>query len=315
MNHLSNTKDISYYSDFLSSEYPVYVYYIDMSQMFMHSVRHHWHGEMEIDFVRNGSASFKIGEESVNLSAGNAIIINSNRIHSISPETDDCVIVSILFSPDFIFGDNDSFLTAKYKKPVNNNIEFPYCLVNKNIASHNEGLDAISQILNDNLQKSYGYELLTKGNLCKLWLWLLKINPAFKKEQPASLATDEERVRQGILFIHEHYGENLTLESIADNIHLSKSECCRCFKRTAALTPFEYIMKHRIYISAVKMQRGDKITDSINELAKSVGFNNASYFNKVFKNYTGITPSKFKEEIKLSHRDSLNPFGIPLSKN
>lgn len=302
------------YSRYLSSDYPVSVYYIDFSQMFMGNVRHHWHGEMEIDFVKSGNAVFKIGEETVTVNEGNAIIINANRIHSIIPSGDEkLIIVSVLFSPDYIFGSDESFVATKYREPVGNNYDFPYMLVLKDRYTHKTGIECINQILNDNLHKSYGYELITKSNLCKLWIWLLSIKDENAKKKSATLIIDEDRVKQGIMYIHEHYGENLTLETLADNVNLSKSECCRCFKRAADLTPFEYIMKHRIYVAAMKMQRGEKVTESINDLAVAVGFNNASYFNKVFKKYMDITPTRYREIIKLSHRDSLNPYGIPMT--
>lgn len=320
--------DPNSYSQYLSSDYPVNVYYVDFSEMFMGYVRHHWHKEMEIDFVKEGSVLFKIGEEEITVEAGNAIIINSNRIHTIEPifepisnnESKDkkkCIMLSILFSTDYIFGEGESFVTAKYREQIANNYDFPYGVIMKNSQSHKQGLACINQILNDNLNKAYGYELMTKSNLCRFWIWMLELAKKDKRSKKKSpiMVVDEDRVKQGILFIHDHINENITLEKLAESVNLSKSECCRCFKRSADLTPFEYIMQHRIYIAAQMMQHGDSKAESINEMAAFVGFNNASYFNKVFKNYMGTTPTKYRESIKLSHRDSLNPFGIPLSRN
>lgn len=322
INEENNNKPLSLdysldsFSQFQSSDYPVNIYYIDFSQMFMGSSRHHWHSDIEIDLIRQGSANFNIGEESITVSEGNAIIINGDRIHSITPTNkENCIIISILFSADFIFGNNDSIFTSKYRDPITLNDCYPFTILLRNNPSHKAGLECINQILNDNMHKSYGYELMTKSNLCKLWIWLLNMKNKDSGNAKQTSIIDENRVKQGILYIHEHYNENITLDTIAENIHLSKSECCRCFKRAASLTPFEYIMKHRIYISARKMQRGEEIANSINELAINVGFNNASYFNKIFKNYIGTTPTKYKETIKLSHRDALNPYGIPMTKN
>lgn len=301
------------YSRYLSADYPVSVYYIDFNQMFMGMVRHHWHQEMEINIVKSGSALFKIGEDTVTVNEGDAVVINADRIHSIIPANDnDCIIVSVLFSPDYIFGSKDSFVTTKYREPISNNYDFPFMVVKKDAASHKAALECINQIVNDNLAKSYGYELITKGSLSKLWIWLLSVKNESRKKVLASVI-DEERVKNSILYIHDHYADNLTLESLAENVNLSKSECCRCFKRAAGLTPFEYIMKHRVYVAAMKMQRGDKEAQAINDLAVLVGFNNASYFNKVFRKYIGMTPTAYRDIIKLTHRDSLNPYGIPMS--
>ena len=86
--------------------------------------------------------------------------------------------------------------------------------------------------------------------------------------------------------------EAVTLDDIANSIMVSKSECCRCFKRTLGITPFEYLMKYRIQESAKRIQRRPQ--DSISEIAGSVGFNNTSYFNKIFKKYMECTPSEYR---------------------
>ena len=125
---------------------------------------------------------------------------------------------------------------------------------------------------------------------------------------------DEDRVKQAILYIHANYAKPLTLDDIAESIHVSKSECCRCFKRSMRLTPFEYLMKHRIFESARKMQRNEQAADSISSLASSVGFNNSSYYNKIFRKYLHCTPTEYREEIKKNHRDALSPFGISLAR-
>ena len=73
-------------------------------------------------------------------------------------------------------------------------------------------------------------------------------------------------------------------------------------------------MQHRIYESALMLQRDTHSTISIQELARQSGFNNASYYNKIFKKYLSCTPMEYRETIKKSHRDALNPYGIPLAR-
>ena len=90
--------------------------------------------------------------------------------------------------------------------------------------------------------------------------------------------------------------ETVTLEDISSSIMVSKSECCRCFKRTLNVTPFEYLMKYRILESTKRMDR--KPLDSISEIAGSVGFNNTSYYNKIFKKYMDCTPTEYRNTIK-----------------
>lgn len=312
-----NTEMMELFAEHTSKDYPVGVYYIDLEKMYMNSVRSHWHSELEIDYVKSGSAVFSIGEESIPLSSGNVILINGNRIHSIHSANDEnCVILSLLFHPAYLFDSERSFLSVKYCAPITSNSAFRYMTFDRADDFGRKGIECINSILNANLTKSYGFELETKSLLCSFWLQLLaKSALSEKPSNAATLATmDEERIKDAIQYIHSNYASPLTLDDIAESIHVSKSECCRCFKRTLHITPFDYLLKHRIFESARRMQKGDQSADSITALATSVGFHNASYYNKIFRKYLNRTPTEYREQIKKSHRDALSPFGISLAR-
>lgn len=309
-NNLNENEWQQYYAEHINPDYPVGVYYINPTGMIMGRIPHHWHNAIEIDFIRTGSASFSIGEKKLTLSEGEAIIINTGRIHSISSNGEkECIVLSILFSPDYIFENPSSFISHKYREPIMNDTVFSFRYFSK---KDKAGLECIESLLKINLDKKYGYELMTKSLLCHLWLLLIEDN---RIDSISTLClNDEARVKGAISYINTNYMNEITLEGIAESIHISKSECCRCFKRVTGMTPFEYLMRQRILESTAKIQRNDPDSASYAMLAKSVGFNNASYFNKIFKKYMGDTPSNCRDFIRKSHRDSLSPFGISLSK-
>ena len=63
------------------------------------------------------------------------------------------------------------------------------------------------------------------------------------------------------------------------------------------MTPFEYLMKYRIFEATKKLLDNKTVSDSISDLALSVGFNNISYFNKLFKRYLDCTPTEYREQM------------------
>ena len=171
-------------------------------------------------------------------------------------------------------------------------------------------LDTVNSVIAVNMTKKYGYELVTKSYLCQLWGILLQnvVPQNAEKHKAGKLSLDEVRVKEAILYIEEHYSEHITLDQLADSIHTSKSECCRCFKRTLQLTPIEYLMKYRIFKAANMIYIDDPASHSISNLAFSVGFNNASYFNKVFKQYLKCTPKEYRRNI--NDDSAMSPFNI-----
>ena len=296
-------------------DYPVAVYYVDPGNMFLECVPPHWHGEMEIDLVRSGSAVFSVGEQEASLSAGDAIWINSEHLHSIHPTSDDeCVILSILFNPSYLFEQADSFLATKYYHPLIENRQLGFAVIRSGEPASRKSLDAVDSILAANLNKEYGYELETKSLLSTFWLRLLEYSRSGALEADIKALTDEERVKKAIRFIHDEYMRELKLDDIAGSIHVSNSECCRCFKRSTSLSPFEYLMKYRIFEAARHMQKNDPAASSMQKLSEAVGFNNASYFNRVFRKFLGCTPSEYRDMIRASHRDALNPYGISIAR-
>ncbi len=301
-------------------DYPVGVYYVEPGKMYMGYVRWHWHEEMEINLVKAGSAEFTIGEEKVIVNEGQALILNCNVFHSIRcNENDNCVLLSLLFDPHILFKDHTTNLASGYLNPIVNNIEQRYLIFDRKDMWGRSALAYLSDIFDANFSQEFGYELTTKAYLCQLWVHLLKkfktgsVISAKPLKTQVSLSPDEIRIKDAIAYIQEHYAELVTLDDIANSIHVSKSECCRCFKRAVNITPFEYLMRYRILQAAEKILQHDREMTSISELASSVGFNNTSYFNKLFKKYFNCTPTEYRKMSKTEHRDQLSPFGLSLT--
>ncbi|MBR4581458.1 MAG: helix-turn-helix transcriptional regulator [Lachnospiraceae bacterium] len=316
--------DISYESlqeivEHENKDYPVGVYYVEPGEMFMEHVRWHWHTEIEIDLIKEGTARYRIGENTYMLREGQAIFINRNIMHSIETgSAGKCVIMSLIFSPSFLFPENDSTVSNTYLKPVLEDPNFRFLILNPKERWDRGVISYLEDIIYANLQKEFGYELQTQSLICQLWLlFLSKVTvkeDGVKAEAPRrSMTADEIRIKDAIVFIEQNFQDPITLDDIANSIHVSKSECCRCFNRAVNMTPFEYLMHYRILKSAEIIQRNLKSPVPISELATSVGFNNTSYFNKRFREYFGCTPTQYRKMAKTEHRDSLGTFGLSLS--
>lgn len=304
-----------------SLDYPVAVYRIDLNMMYLNLIHWHWHSEIELIVIKEGAAEFSVGDNMYVLSPGDTLFINRNVMHSVHPHNEqNCIFHSIVFSPNYIFGYGHSVFSSAYLLPVTNTPGLrSYVMNDKKEDDHSISM-LTSEIIKINLQKSFGYELLTKSYLIQIWLLLLNhIQDLPHDHIPAydpQVVLDESRTKAAITYIMEHYEEPITLQDIADSIHISKSECCRCFKRCLQLTPFDYLLKYRIY-SAVDLLAQDSSTLSISDIALKVGFNSSSYFNKLFKKYIGYTPSAYKkilaqntEHIVIEAKDSLYYSGL-----
>ena len=301
-------------NDFGSLDYPVNVFYLDLRTSYMNRVRWHWHEEMEVLILNDGLAEVATDDASYTLNPGQGIIINQNVMHSIySQNQENCTFYSFVFHPDFLFGHKNSYLQTQFLLPVQNFRLFKMLVLDATNAWHKRMLDAIDDAIAVNITKPFGYEVATKGHLCRFWSELVVKLPQMETAPPPRVSLDEQRVKEAMLYIRTHHAEPISLDEIAGSVHISKSECCRCFSRTLQMTPFEYLMRYRILEATKKMMEHPDEPMSIADLALSVGFNNTSYFNKLFKKYVGCTPTYYRTHKVLSGegRDS-GSFSVPI---
>ncbi len=89
--------------------------------------------------------------------------------------------------------------------------------------------------------------------------------------------------------------ENLTnkefsIEFLAEEVSLSRSQLHRRLKSITQLSATDYIRKFRLRIAAKLLK---EYSQSISQVAFNVGFNNLSYFSRAFKKEFGITPMEY----------------------
>ncbi|MDT6979560.1 helix-turn-helix domain-containing protein [Levilactobacillus zymae] len=98
------------------------------------------------------------------------------------------------------------------------------------------------------------------------------------------------QVNLTIQFISRHYQQDLTLAELAANVRVTPTHLAHLFKQETGETLFAFINRFRIQMAQRQLHYQ---TESIMDVAFQVGFNNVTYFNKMFKRYTGITPSAY----------------------
>jgi len=99
-------------------------------------------------------------------------------------------------------------------------------------------------------------------------------------------------INEVIAYINDNYNQKLTLDSIANHVYFSKSYLSRIFKEEKGESLTSYINKVRIEKSKVLL--ADKSL-SLVDISDMAGFEEQSYFTKVFKAVTGMSPGKFRE--------------------
>jgi AraC family transcriptional regulator len=101
----------------------------------------------------------------------------------------------------------------------------------------------------------------------------------------------EDSLQRAIAYINENLADELSLKAIAAVAQMSPFYFARLFKRSTGLTPNQYVTNRR-------MERAKQILIeqdlSVVEVAQEIGIQSQSHFNKVFREYTGVTPKTYR---------------------
>ena len=100
-----------------------------------------------------------------------------------------------------------------------------------------------------------------------------------------------EITRKAILYISRNFIRNLTLDEVAEHVHLNPAYFSTLFKQSTGSSFKEYLNMVRIEESKRLLATTEH---SIIDIALAVGFEDQSYFSKVFKKYTGLTPKQYR---------------------
>lgn len=295
-----NLQDITKHGSY---DFPIAIYRDKFNLFEDGYIKWHWHTALQFSYCLCDKVTFFVENQEITLKAGEGIMVNSNVLHQIKPFENTGFInnnsfntLSIDLDPTLIGGNKHSLIDKKYLNPILESSNLKFICLKPNIHWQKNILESIIKVSSLWDEKPYGYELEIRNYLGGLWLNLIREIKEEIKDSISAASQDEDRVKLALQYIHENYRENISLEDIAMTANISKSECCRSFKRILRVTPFEYLMEYRTLKASELLLRSKK---SISDIALDVGFNGISYFGKIFKRYMNDTPSEYRNKFSV----------------
>lgn len=247
----------------------------------------HWHEDFEIIHVISGQYNVYISDHEYKMEKDDICIIPGKIIHGDGTEKNSCIFESVVFdinllrqysySPDVFISDI-----------LNSNI-----YLNNIIPSTNTEIVTVMKLAFEAMkEKSEGFDSIVSGYLLIL-LGLIKKQKLYTEKNYLS-DHKKRRVEQIGAVMHQiqkYYYKDISLEDMAETAGLSPKYFCRLFKEMTDHSPVEYLNWVRIN-KACSMLR--ETSDKLMVIADNCGFNDFSYFIKIFRRYKGMTPFKYR---------------------
>jgi AraC-like DNA-binding protein len=111
----------------------------------------------------------------------------------------------------------------------------------------------------------------------------------------------EEYIHQTLEFLHNHYSEDISLETHAENLGLDRKHLSTIFKKALDVPPRQYLLHYRMR-KACELLANGKFT--VGEVSRSVGYQDPLLFSRMFKKVIGIPPRQYQKE---NHKSDINP--------
>lgn len=137
-------------------------------------------------------------------------------------------------------------------------------------------------------KKEEGYESMIAAYIKAIILHAIRSLQSNKLETSDILNTC-------VRFIHEHFHESLSMTQLTEISCVSESYISRLFQKNLGMSPMRYLNSVRIDISKKLLL---DFSLSINEIAIKVGINDPLYFSRVFRKFTGNSPTEFRNLLK-----------------
>lgn len=248
--------------------------------------RSHYHTYFEVYYLEAGSRYHVVGDSLYQIDAGSLLVFPPFVMHHSYGETD------IRFKRVVLYFTQECVLVPSILERLSGQPR-SYHLAGQTRATVDFMLAELARL--QDTREEYRSE--------QMRLLLTSILIKVLRQQPTdALVERTDRMTLVIRYLHENYGEHLTLTELASHFHISQYYLCREFKNLTRSTVIEYLNNVRIG----QAQRLLNETDlSITEISKRVGFANVTHFNRVFRQLTGMSPSASRKAALHTHLDTI----------
>lgn len=253
-----------------------------------------YHDYFEISHICEGEGIFRVGSMDYAIEKGGILVVGNTEVHTlVINEHDPVDVLSIFFMPELIYRpggreldfeyircfyhrDDDSSNYIPPNKIDSSNI---YDLMSRSYHADNQGLMHSRMSIRNYLQEV----------LLLIYLYYEKSLVTANTHHDRRVSSIQ-RMNPVFQLVENRYQERISLEKVASSVCMSSQYFCRFFKHVTGSTFMEYLQQIRIDKAKHLLLTGDL---PITQIAYEVGFGSLSYFNRVFRKLTLLTPSQF----------------------
>lgn len=258
----------------------------------------HSHAFYEIYYFHEGRCTYLIGDSVFTLKSGDLLLMNGLTLHCPNVEPDSRYVRSILhFDPAWICKGLSETAKSTLLDPFESLRNHRMTLTGAN-RDEFEGMLADIHRLSESTA-GFRQERMTLRIQEMMYVIADWCQDAVQDQD--SISEKERHVQHVVSFVEEHYMQDLTLERIVREMHITKHYLSSLFKEVTGTTVFKYLYHRRINQAKILLRLHPHL--SITEISQAAGFKHLAHFSRMFKAMVGTTPEYYRrsgEELSLT---------------
>jgi AraC-like DNA-binding protein len=266
----------------------------------------HWHEFIEVIYVRKGKLLAVVEGQIYEVMEKDILVINSGLIHGFLDQNSSNKVCIFQFGLDIFDQSLPELRTGTYKELVFGKETLISAEKHKTIHGYLE--EILLTIWDEYRQMTTGFRLAVKIKLYEMALMFLREMPGIQQtpKETERRSFNHKILERVFSFIYENYDDTeITLNQAADAAALSKFYFVRFFKDQTGQTFHSYLSRLRIKKVEEYLMESDM---SITDIAYACGFASLKTFNRLFKKYTGSSPSSYRLGKNSRSRNNLGNF-------
>ncbi len=259
---------------------------------FVHFPKHR-HNYVEIVYMYRGTTTHILdGREKVSLCQGDLLFLNQNAVHEILPAGERDLAVNFIVLPEFF---DTAFHMMEDESLLRDFlVDILTRTSDKSVYLYFQVSDVLPvQNLLENMIWSLLYRQEYNRNINQITMGLLFLhlmNTSDKIRYGNQNQFDQERVARTLAYIESHY-RTAALEELCGELHQSPSQMSKFIKRHTGHTFKELLQTKRLNQAAFLLATTEL---TVSDIIAAVGYDNSSYFYRVFLERYGMTPREYR---------------------
>ncbi|RRJ94472.1 helix-turn-helix domain-containing protein [Opitutaceae bacterium TAV4] len=256
----------------------------------------HWHDFCELAMVTGGRGVHVLEGESFHVSTGDVFVLQGRQVHCFR-ERQGLALINVMYDPERLPlplgllrrlpGYSALFMLEPTFRSTHR-FSSRLRLARRELGSAEA---IVERIENESKAAQEGHEAVLLSLLVELMVLLSRHYAQSDTRESHALL----QVGQLVSMLEQRFGEPWTLEQLAEQARVSRSNLLRMFRQATGQSPIDFLIGLRIEAARRLLRRSDL---GMTEIALECGFSDGNYFARQFRKTCGVTPSIYRRQMR-----------------